>query len=207
LKFSKNDQNRLIRPPKWAPPVFTSSSGGLTCASVSEKVYSMMGLFGENAIFNSFGPVLGSKMAIFDPKTAFFMILNFYWGGFGSDNFASRCLLDKKFQIFVGPFWTCKLRVFGISKILKSPKITNFSKNRPNPTWITKKWSVSAFVSLESRPKFRKKDLKLSYVAQNSIELQKYKFSVFSERFWRAKCKQNIEKITDLYQNFTFLFL
>ena len=78
-------------------------------------------------------------------------------GEFGSDNFASRCLLDKKFQIFVGPFWTCKLRVFGISKILKSPKITNFSKNRPNPTWITKKWSVLAFVSLESRPKFRKK--------------------------------------------------
>ena len=37
-----------------------------------------VGLFGANAIFNRFGPVLGSKMAIFDPKTAFFMILNFY---------------------------------------------------------------------------------------------------------------------------------
>ena len=37
-----------------------------------------VGLFGANAIFSTIGPVLGSKMAIFGPKTAFFMILNFY---------------------------------------------------------------------------------------------------------------------------------
>ena len=92
------------------------------CENFGVLVY----LLAPQAEFSRFWPFL----VIPDrPNWIFLWIKVWAWAlGFGSDTFASRCLLDKKFQIFVGPFWTCKLRVFGISEILKSPKITIFSK-------------------------------------------------------------------------------